>query len=107
MAVIGPVVVVAEHSATAWLEMLGQAGAFPIIEANLVDAPAAIAEIQPVAVVLPDAAQWHNGPAGAALIKKIEDHDGPLMPVLARVNADGEVPVPNALPIGQIGRAHV
>ena len=55
MALLGPMVVVAEDSAADLLDMLGKAGAFPIVETGWADAPAAIAEIQPAALVLADA----------------------------------------------------
>ena len=52
MAMLGPMVVVAEGSAADLLEVLGKAGAFPIVETGWADAPAAIAEIQPVALAI-------------------------------------------------------
>ncbi len=99
MAMLGPMVVVAEQPAADLVEVLGKAGAFPIVEASFADAPAAIAEIQPAALVLA-ADAWPVGRAGNALIKAIETRGGPLMPVLARMNADNEVPLPYALPFG-------
>jgi GGDEF domain-containing protein len=90
-------VVVAEQPAADLVEVLGKAGAFPIVEATFADAPAAIAEIKPAALVLA-ADAWPVGRVGTALIKAIETRGGPLMPVLARMNADNEVPVPYALP---------
>src|SRR5437660_649525 len=47
-------VVVAENSAADLLDILGKAGAFPIVETRWADAPAAIAEIQPVALAVAD-----------------------------------------------------
>jgi GGDEF domain-containing protein len=90
-------VVVAESPAAALVDVLGKAGAFPIVEASFADAPAALAEIQPAALVLADA--WPVGRAGTALIKAIETSGGPLMPVLARMTADSEIPLSYALPI--------
>jgi GGDEF domain-containing protein len=100
MAMLGPLVVVTEHSAADLIDVLGKAGAFPIVEASFVNAPAAIAEIRPAALVLADAAPWPVGPAGNALVKAIETRGGPFMPVLARINAEGEATLPSALPIG-------
>src|SRR5262249_28549750 len=97
-AMLGPMVVVAESPAADLVDVLGKAGAFPIVEATFADAPAALAEIQPAALVLADA--WPAGRAGNALIKAIETSGGPLMPVLARMTADSEIPIPYALPIG-------
>jgi hypothetical protein len=47
-------VVVAESSAADLLDVLGKAGAFPAVETRWADAPAAIAEIQPVALAIAD-----------------------------------------------------
>jgi hypothetical protein len=41
MAMLGPMVVVAESPATDLIDALGRAGAFPIVEATWADAPAA------------------------------------------------------------------
>jgi hypothetical protein len=71
MAALGPVVVVAEQPSAALVEALGKAGAFPVIETTFADAPAAIAEIQPAALILADAEPWPAGQAGATLIKAI------------------------------------
>jgi len=100
MAMLGPVVVVTEEPSADLVEALGKAGAFPIVEANFVDAAAAIAEIEPAALVLADAEPWPPGPAGSTLIKAIESGGGPFMPVLARVSADSALATPHALPVG-------
>ncbi len=100
MATLGPVVVVAERSAADLVEALGKAGAFPIIETGFADAAAAIAEIQPAALILTDAGPWPERQAGASLRKAIETGGGPFMPVLARVGHDSEPAAPHALPIG-------
>jgi GGDEF domain-containing protein len=91
-------VVVAEKPAAKLVDMLGKAGAFPIVEARFADAPAAITEIQPAALVLADALPF--GRTGHALLNAIEARGGPFMPVLARMTADGENEIPCALPIG-------
>src|SRR5262249_47875368 len=54
MALLGPMVVVAENSAADLIDVLGKAGAFPIVETRWADAPAAIGEIQPVALAIAD-----------------------------------------------------
>jgi hypothetical protein len=101
MATLGPVVVVAERRSADLVEALGKAGAFPIIEIGFADAAAAIEQIQPAALVLTDAEPWPAGPVGARLREAIATGNGPLMPVLACVSDDREIPVvPHALPIG-------
>ena len=54
MPTLGPVVVVTETSATELVDVLGKAGAFPIVESKLSAAPSAIAEIKPIALLLAD-----------------------------------------------------
>jgi hypothetical protein len=97
MALLGPMVVVAENSAAALIDVLGKAGAFPIVETRWADAPSAIAEIQPAALVLAEA---EPPPARLmqALVKKIDARGGPFMPVIARVNGGSIPAIPFALP---------
>ena len=99
MALLGPMVVVAETPAAELLDVLGKAGGFPIVETNWARAPAAVAEIQPAALVLAEQKPPPDPRLVDALIRKIESRGGPYMPVLARVDDDGEVVIPSALPI--------
>src|SRR5262245_20258045 len=99
MALLGPMVVVAEHSAADLLDILGKAGAFPIVEARWADAPAAITEIQPVALAVADP---HGAPPPRhlrAITQCIETRGGPVMPVIALVDRDGAPAIADALPI--------
>src|SRR5437763_15306902 len=99
MALLGPMVVVAETSAADLLEILGTAGAFPVVETPWADAPAALAEIQPVAVAIADP---HGKPPTRhvrSLGQCIEQRAGPIMPVIALVERDGTPSLPGALPI--------
>jgi hypothetical protein len=89
-------VVVAESRATDLIDMLSKAGAFPVVEATVAEAPDAIAEIKPAAVLLAEA-QVPVGRAFNALVKKIETQGGPYMPILAPAG-DGEIALPTALP---------
>ena len=92
-------VVVAEHPAAELVDVLGKAGAFPIVETNWAEAPAAIAEIQPAALVLAEPGPRPMRGLVAGPDQKIEARGGPFMPVLARVDDDSEVAIPSALPI--------
>ena len=56
MAMLGPMVVVAEAPATDLVDTLGKAGAFPIVETKFADAAAAVAEIQPAALLIAEPA---------------------------------------------------
>lgn len=98
MAMLGPMVVVAEQPATELIDALEKAGAFPIVESGWADAPAALTEIQPVALaiaepVAPDPRHQR------ALQEAIESRSGPVTPVLARLTRKSESPLPEALPI--------
>jgi hypothetical protein len=86
MTLLGPMVVVAETSAADLVGVLGKAGAFPIIETRWADAPAAIAEIQPVALAIADP-QGSPAPRHVrALAQCIETRGGPVTPVIALVD---------------------
>src|SRR5262245_1177958 len=99
MALLGPMVVVAERSAADLVEALGKAGAFPIIDADWAQAPAAIAQIQPAALVIAQSQESPDARAVQAVIRKLEGRGGPFMPVLARVAQGGEVAIPSAVPV--------
>ena len=99
MAFLGPMVVVAEKSAADLVAVLEKAGAFPIVEVKLSDAPAAVAEIQPVALVAVDPAPPADARFLQALTKKIENRNAPFMPVLARADGRSMAALPGALPI--------
>src|SRR5437016_8683846 len=99
MALLGPMVVVAEAPATELLDAIGKAGGFPVSEANWPRPPSPISESLPAALVLADAKPPADARLVAAVIKKIESRGGPYMPVLARVDDAAEVAIPSALPI--------
>src|SRR5438445_13808996 len=69
MALLGPMVVVAENPAAELIDVLGQAGAFPIVETNWARAPSAVGEILPAALVLAEATPPPEPRLGEALIK--------------------------------------
>ena len=99
MALLGPMVVVAETSAADLVDVLSEAGAFPIVETPWADAPAAIAEIQPVALAIANP----NGKPSArhvrAVTQCIEERGGPIMPVIALTENDGMPAIVGALSI--------
>ena len=92
-------VVVAETSAADLVDVLGKAGAFPIIETRWADAPAAIAEIQPVALAIADPEGTPPPRHVRAVSQCIETRSGPVMPVIALVENDGTPAIPGALTI--------
>jgi hypothetical protein len=99
MALLGPMVVVAETSAADVLDVLGKAGAFPIVETRWADAPAAIAEIQPVALAIADPQGKPSARHLRAVTQCIETRGGPVMPVIALVDRDTSPAIPDALAI--------
>ena len=101
MALLGPMVVVAEPpaepgacSAKSLIEALGKAGAFPLIETSWAEAPAALQAIEPAALLL--AAAPPSERAARELAKAL-DARAPFLPVLAR--GEHETMIPHALPI--------
>jgi GGDEF domain-containing protein len=97
MALLGPIVVVAENAAAETVEALGNAGAFPIVEATWADARAAIDEIAPSALLLAEP-EPPNPRLAQVLTSRIEAM-GLLMPVLARLHSDSALPIPYALAV--------
>jgi hypothetical protein len=98
MALLGPMVVVAENPAAETVEMLGKAGAFPIIEAKWADAAAAIDQIEPCALWLAEP-EPPPDPSLAQAVAERAAAAGPLLPVLARLRQDSALPLPDALAV--------
>jgi GGDEF domain-containing protein len=99
MSLLGPVVVVAESPAADFVDVLGKAGAFPIAQTRWPDVPAAIAETQPVALAIADPQTTPSPRHVDAAIECIETRGGPVMPVLALVDATSTPAIPGALPM--------
>src|SRR5437588_11496121 len=97
MALLGPMVVVTETSAAELINVLSRAGAFPIVETGWADAPTAIAEVQPVAVAIAQAADAAATRHVRALAQSIERRAGPVTPVITLVENDNAAGVPGAL----------
>jgi hypothetical protein len=98
MALLGPLLVVAETPAVALRDALGEAGAFPTVEAAWSAAPAAVAEVQPVAIVIAAQQAAPSGRKVGALIECIARRSGPIMPVIA-VSGPHTPAIPDALPV--------
>jgi hypothetical protein len=97
----GPFVVVADSPAPDVVEALRSAGASPVVETNWADAVAALATVEPEAIVL---AQPCGDPERAedyaqALASWLDAGDGPFTPIIARLRDDGTAPLPEALAI--------
>jgi hypothetical protein len=101
MALQGPFAVIADSPAPDIVEALRVAGAYPIVETGWTDAPAALASIEPEAVVA--AEPCPDQPRANAVAKALAAHhvkgSGFYMPILARTRDDGASLIPDALAI--------
>ena len=98
MSLQGPLIVVAEQTASGLVEALSAAGAFPIVETKWADAPAAFLTVKPTAVVIAEPGIPANQAAARMLGLQIATLNGPIVPVIARVCGDEDAAVPIALP---------
>jgi hypothetical protein len=99
MPLLGPMVVIAETSAADLVDVLGAAGAFPIVETSWAHAPLAIAEIQPVALALADPNGEPSERHVRAVAECLANRGGPITPVIALVDGDRPPALPEALSI--------
>ena len=99
MALLGPMLMVAESSAADLADVLGKAGAFPIAQTRWADVPAAIAETQPVAIAIADPQVTPSPAQLSAAIESIEMRGGPVTPVISVIDASRIPAIPGALPI--------
>ena len=99
MALLGPMLMVAESSAADLADVLGKAGAFPIAQTRWADVPAAIAETQPVAIAIADPQVTPSPAQLSAAIESIEMRGGPVTPVIFVIDASSIPAIPGALPI--------
>src|SRR5580692_5438804 len=97
----GPFAVIADSPVPDVVDALRVAGAFPIIEVTWADAPAALASIEPEAVVLaePCAHRARVDALANVLSEQRKKGSGLYMPVIARTREDGAPSVPDALTI--------
>jgi hypothetical protein len=103
MALQGPFVVVADSPAADIVAALRGEGAFPIIETGWADAAAALATVEPEAIVLAEpgdaAGAEALAKALAARSKQDKKTDRAFTPILARTRDDGVAAIPEAIAI--------
>ncbi len=100
MALQGPFVVVADTAAVDVVAGLRAEGAFPVIEATWADATAALASVEPEAVVLAEPGDPVRTAALAhVLIDRPKKTGRALTPIVARIRDDAALPMPEALAI--------
>ena len=90
-------ILVADDPATDLLDALAAAGAFPIVETKWADAPAAFSSVKPGAVVIAEPGAPPNEAAARKLSERIAAANEPIVAVVARVSADRDAALPEAL----------
>src|ERR1700691_1564664 len=97
----GPFVVVADSPAPDVVEALRTAGASPVVETNWADAVAALATVEPEAIVLaqPCSDLGRAEDYAQALAGWLDAGDGPFTRIIARWRDDGTAPLQDALAI--------
>src|SRR6266496_6041851 len=88
MSLQGPIIVAADTPAPGIIDCLAAAGAFPIVEARRKEVPAAIASVQPAAIILADPEPAWDRKLVKALEKAVAASDAPWLAVIACL-ADG------------------
>lgn len=101
----GPLVVITEKPAGDLVAALTKAGAFPIVETRWVDGPAAVASIEPAAVVIAELDCVDANVAGA--FEREIARALPFVPVIARVQGGAAPAYPGALPIAADARTEL
>ena len=97
MSLQGPLIVVAEKPATALVEALAAAGAFPIVEAKWADAPTAFVAVKPSAVVIAEPGAPVSESSSRMLCLQIATVNGPMVPTIAFADAERDAAIPLAL----------
>jgi GGDEF domain-containing protein len=97
MSLQGPLIVVAESPATALVEALGAAGAFPIVEAKWADAPTAFVAVKPSAVVIAEPGPPISESSARMLCLQIATVAGPIVPTIAMADDLHDAAIPLAL----------
>jgi GGDEF domain-containing protein len=98
MSLQGPMIVVAEEPATDLVEALGEAGAFPIVEAKWADAPTAFVAVKPAAVVIAEPGPAPSDTSARMLCLQIATANGAIVPSIARVLGDQDAAISIAVP---------
>jgi GGDEF domain-containing protein len=90
-------IVVAEKPATDLVQALGEAGAFPIVEAKWADAPTAFVAVKPSAVVIAEPGPPQSEASSRMLCLQIATVAGPIVPTIAYAGGDLDAAIPIAL----------
>jgi len=99
MSLQGPLLVVSEDPATAVVEALGAAGAFPIVEAKWADAPTAFVSVKPSAIVIAEPGPPTSEASGRMLALQVATSTGAIVPIVAVADATHDAAIPIALTV--------
>lgn len=97
MSLQGPLLVVSEEPATAVVEALGAAGAFPVIEAKWADAPTAFVSVKPAAIVIAEPGAPKSEASGRMLALQVATAQGAIVPIIAMADTEHDTAIPTAL----------
>ncbi len=97
MSLQGPLLVVSDEPATAVVEALGAAGAFPVIEAKWADAPTAFVSVKPSAIVIAEPGAPKSEASGRMLALQVATSQGAIVPIVAMADAERDAAIPIAL----------
>ncbi|MEP7029759.1 MAG: GGDEF domain-containing protein, partial [Pseudolabrys sp.] len=97
MSLQGPLIVVAESPATALVEALAAAGAFPIVEATWAEAATAFVSVKPAAVVIAEPGPARSESSSRMLCLQIATVAGPIVPTIALAQGELDAAIPIAL----------
>lgn len=99
MSLQGPLLVVAEQSGSPLIDLLRDAGAFPVVETNWTDAPTAFVAVKPNAVVIAEPGPPPSETGARMMCLQIATAQGPIVPVIALAHGDLDAAIPIAIPL--------
>src|SRR6266545_3751851 len=91
MSLSAAIVIIADQPAPELLDALASAGGFPVVESTWAKAPEAFVAIRPSAIVVAEPGPASDEAKAKTLDLQLRTVKGPVVPVIARVEA-GEVP---------------
>ncbi|MGE0564405.1 MAG: GGDEF domain-containing protein [Pseudolabrys sp.] len=103
MSLQGPLIVVAEQPAAQLVELLREAGAFPVVETKWTDAPTALVAVKPNAIVVAEPGPPPSETGARMLCLQVATSTGPIIPVVALTQDNDEAAIPIAVPVDMNG----
>lgn len=103
MSLQGPLIVVAEQPAAHLVELMREAGAFPVVETKWADAPTALVAVKPNAIVIAEPGAPPSETGARMLCLQVATSTGAIIPVVALTAGEDDAAVPIALPVDMNG----